>query len=74
MKDQGDLSVMGCHTVDGQRVVIKAVSTSNADLHLELLQEAENNAKLQYSPYIVKMCNFQAAFVGMPIYYHHDGT
>jgi len=65
---------MGCLTTDGQRVVIKAASTSNAEKHLELLHEAENNARLQYSQYIVKMCNFQAAFTGMPIYYHHDGS
>lgn len=39
-KDRGDLSVLGCESPLGTKVVIKAVSTLNVDKHLELIQEA----------------------------------
>lgn len=36
-KDRGDLSVIGCESPVGTKVVIKAVSTLNVDKHLELI-------------------------------------
>jgi hypothetical protein len=45
-KDRGDLSILGCESPMGTKVVIKAVSTQNVVKHLELIEEAENNALL----------------------------
>lgn len=73
-KDRGDLSILGCKTSSGLKVVTKAVSSKNKSKLFELRRELGNNIKLGTSDYFVSVLWYIESYTGMPILYHHDGT
>lgn len=71
-KDSGDLSILGCHTSSGLKVVTKAVSATNIPKVLEIQKEVKNNKRLLQSDYIVSMLYYTPPYQGMPPLIHHD--